>query len=321
MTARFSNLASRVLVAVVAVPVVLFISYFGGFPFFLFVVVICCLALNEFYAMSVLKGASPQRTLGTAAAVAINGVFFHAGIRSFFSGILYGREVPAPLLTTSQILFAVLLIFFVLVLLLELFRNKGSVFVNAGYTILGVVYIGAFLSTFIGIREQFGSEFPLRLVQDALAGAHDSSDAALHSAAYAWGGLTIIAIFASIWMCDTAAYFGGLATGRHKLFERVSPNKTWEGAVWGFFGAVAAMAVAQHFVLPYLKFQQAILMGVIIGVFGQLGDLVESLFKRDAGVKDSSALIPGHGGVFDRFDSLIFVSPILYLYLTIAVLS
>ena len=158
-------------------------------------------------------------------------------------------------------------------------------------------------------------------MQDYLIGAHDGMGSPSDAVVNAWGGLTIIAIFASIWMCDTAAYFGGLATGRHKLFVRASPNKTWEGAVWGFFGAIGTMIAAQKLYLPYLKFHHAVVIGVIIGVCGQIGDLVESLFKRDAGVKDSSTMIPGHGGVFDRFDSLIFVSPILYLYLSIAVLS
>jgi len=321
MTPKFSNLVSRILVALVAIPAVLCVSYFGGFFFFFFVAAVSCLALNEFYSMALLKGAAPQRILGMAAAVALNGVFFHGRIRSLFSSIFYDREIAAPLLGTSQIFSTILLFFFVLVLLFELFRNRGSVFANAGYTILGVVYIGAFLGTFIGIRELFGSGFPYRLVQNWVTDARSAPDASMDAAVYAWGGLTIIAIFASIWMCDTAAYFGGLAMGRHKLFVRVSPNKTWEGAVWGFFGAVVTMAAAQKFFLPYLKFHQAVTIGIIIGVFGQIGDLVESLFKRDAGVKDSSTLIPGHGGVFDRFDSLIFVSPILYLYLTIVVLS
>jgi phosphatidate cytidylyltransferase len=316
MAPKFSNLVSRVLVALVAIPAVLFISYNGGILFFLFVCAVSSLALNEFYAMAALKGAYPLRTLGIAAAVVLDGAFFHERIQAFFDGV-----ITAPSVTTPWIVVSALLLFFVIVLIIELFRNKGSLFTNGGYTILGVVYIGAFLGTFIGIRELFGNEFPYPLAQNYLNGVQGVSDVWLHAVVYAWGGLTIISIFASIWMCDTAAYFGGLAMGRHKLFVRVSPNKTWEGAVWGFFAAVGTMIAAQFFFLPYLKFHQALTIGVIIGVCGQIGDLVESLFKRDAGVKDSSTIIPGHGGVLDRFDSLIFVSPILYLYLSIAVLS
>jgi phosphatidate cytidylyltransferase len=109
--------------------------------------------------------------------------------------------------------------------------------------------------------------------------------------------------------------------GKHRLFLRVSPKKSWEGAMWGFAGAVATMALFHYTLLPYLAFHQAIIIGMIIGAFGQVGDLIESLLKRDAGVKDSSGLLPGHGGVLDRFDSLIYVSPILYLYIDFIVLS
>ncbi len=321
MTARNSNLVSRVLVAIVAIPAVLFVSYSGGILFFLFVSAVSCLALNELYALAVVKGASPQRSVGIATAVLLNCAFFHERIGSFIVPLLIDKGITASLFTNEQLFLIVLLLFFILVLTVELFRGKGSAFVNAGYTILGVAYIGVFLGTFIGIRELFGNEFPYRLAQNCVIGGEGVSDASVHAVTYMWGGLTIISIFVSIWMCDTAAYFGGLATGKHKLFPRVSPNKTWEGAVWGFFGAVGTMIAAQRFMLPYLKFHQALTIGVIIGVCGQIGDLVESLFKRDAGVKDSSNLIPGHGGVLDRFDSLIFVSPILYLYIDFVVLS
>ncbi|MBK7257385.1 MAG: phosphatidate cytidylyltransferase [Ignavibacteriae bacterium] len=132
---------------------------------------------------------------------------------------------------------------------------------------------------------------------------------------YRWGAWTVLTIFAAIWVCDSAAYFAGRAFGKHKLFERVSPKKTWEGAIAGFLGAIAAFLIMQALVLPYLTVTQALVCGMIVGIFGQLGDLVESLLKRDAGVKDSSSLIPGHGGVLDRFDSILFVSPLLFLYL------
>jgi phosphatidate cytidylyltransferase len=132
---------------------------------------------------------------------------------------------------------------------------------------------------------------------------------------YGWGGLTVLALFAAIWLCDSAAYFAGTRFGRHKLLERVSPKKTWEGVIAGGIAAVLAFVLARALLLPYMTITTAVVCGLIVGVFGQLGDLVESLIKRDTGVKDSSSLIPGHGGILDRFDSVIFVSPIIYFYL------
>ena len=321
MTSTYSNLISRVLVAVVAVPAVLFISYQGGLLFFLFVTAVTVLALKEWYDLAALKGASPQRTTGIVAALLFVAAFFHEQIQSFIVPLVFDRGIALTPLTKLQLFLTVLLVFLVFVLLIELFRNKGSLFVNAGYTIFGFLYVGLFLGTLVGLRELFGNEFPYWLVRKHLDIVGGFSDASVHAVTYRWGGLTIISIFASIWICDTAAYFGGKAMGRHKLFVRVSPNKTWEGAVWGFVGAVVTMAAAQKLILPYMEFSQAIIVGMIIGVFGQIGDLVESLFKRDAGVKDSSTMIPGHGGVLDRFDSLIFVSPILYLYIDFVVFS
>ena len=132
---------------------------------------------------------------------------------------------------------------------------------------------------------------------------------------YVRGGYLIIPILASIWLGDSAAYYGGTAFGKHKLFPRVSPNKSWEGAVFGFLFSLGAMIFAKLVVLDFLAWNNVIVLGIIIGIVGQLGDLIESLLKRDAGVKDSSAIIPGHGGVFDRFDSLLFVAPAVWFYL------
>jgi phosphatidate cytidylyltransferase len=321
MTSAYSNLVSRVLIAVVAIPAIIFIAFHGGLLFFLFVSAVSVLALREFFGLAALKGASPQRTTGFVAAITLNAAFFHEQIQSFIVPLFFERGIAISVLTKLQLLLTLLLLFLVIILLAELFRDKGSLFLNAGYTILGVLYIGLFLGTLTGLRELFGNEFPYWLVRRHLDVGSGFSDESIHAMTYEWGGLSVVSIFASIWMCDTAAYFGGLSMGRHKLFVRVSPNKTWEGAVWGFIAAVATMIIAQKLILPYLRLHQAIIIGMIIGVFGQIGDLVESLFKRDAGVKDSSSIIPGHGGVLDRFDSLIFVSPILYLYIDFVVLS
>ena len=126
----------------------------------------------------------------------------------------------------------------------------------------------------------------------------------------------IICMFIIIWTSDTFAYLSGLTFGKHKLFERISPKKTWEG----FFGVLIAAIIAGYLLHGFLNDIQLIhwlILSALISVAGVFGDLVESLFKRAAGIKDSGNIMPGHGGILDRIDSLLFVVPILYLYLQI----
>jgi phosphatidate cytidylyltransferase len=190
-------------------------------------------------------------------------------------------------------LYEIILLLVLLLLLAELFRTKGSAILNLGSTVLGIVYIGLFGSALLSIREIYPDIGHL----------------------YDRGGFVIITILASIWICDSAAYFGGTAFGKHKLFPRVSPNKTWEGAVFGFVFAVITVAAAKFLVLDFLSWRVILGIGLITGIIGQMGDLIESLLKRDAGVKDSSSIIPGHGGIFDRFDSLLMSAPAVYILL------
>jgi len=136
---------------------------------------------------------------------------------------------------------------------------------------------------------------------------------------YSNGGRWIILMLVTIWICDTAAYFIGKAVGKHKLFPRVSPNKTVEGAV---AGTVFSFITAYIFHLTYIKsltLFQCLVIALIVSVMGQIGDLIESVFKRDAGEKDSSNLLPGHGGMLDRFDAPLFVAPLVYLYMVFIV--
>jgi phosphatidate cytidylyltransferase len=124
-------------------------------------------------------------------------------------------------------------------------------------------------------------------------------------------------LFVAIWACDTFAYFVGKSIGKHRLFERVSPKKSIEGALGGLAGAVLAFLAVYYFEWYNISLELSLISGLIVGTFGQFGDLVESWFKRDAGIKDSSHILPGHGGILDRFDSLIFVAPvfmIIYLF-------
>ncbi len=126
-----------------------------------------------------------------------------------------------------------------------------------------------------------------------------------------WRWVFLVLLFT--FMGDTGAYFTGKAIGRHKLAPRISPKKTWEGSAGGLVASVAA-AMAWSPTIPSLDMPHAALLGLVGGALGQLGDLGESLLKRSAGVKDSGSILPGHGGVLDRFDAVSFSAPIVYYY-------
>lgn len=308
-----SNSLQRVVTALIAIPVIVLISMVGNILFFTFVALISAVALLEFYRLAEAKGAKPQRHLGVVAGFFINIAFYHVKLVAPVVSLLAGRGTAMPFPSQTQLLIITLIIIVAVLALVELFRNNGSAIINLSVTLLGLVYISLFFGTLIGIRELFVPiDFP---VLRYFPGELSVRDPAVVDTVYRWGGLTVVSVFAVIWICDSAAYYGGRFLGRRKLFPRVSPNKTWEGAIAGFLFAIAAAVAAKYLALPYLEVSAAVVIGCIIGVFGQLGDLIESLLKRDAGVKDSSTLIPGHGGVFDRFDSLLLVSPIIYLYL------
>ncbi len=297
-----SNTTVRILVAVVGIPCIAALCLLGGFWFWGLVAVLSTGALLELYRLFESKNAKPFIADGIVAGLLITLSFESDRFPSPAAERLTAFGGPLALTASVGALFICW------VLLRSMFRREGSALLSGASTVLGVGYVSLFFGTLIGIRELFTHE---RLAPRLAA----LGDGAAFHGAEAFGGATVVSIFAIIWICDSAAYFGGRAMGKHRLFERVSPKKTWEGAVWGFAGAVAAAAGAKALVLPYLTLGESLVVGAIIGIFGQFGDLAESALKRDAGVKDSSSIIPGHGGILDRFDSLLFVSPLLYGYL------
>jgi phosphatidate cytidylyltransferase len=314
-----SNHTVRVLVALVAIPLIIVLAMAGGVYFFALVAVISAVALTEFYALAKAKGAFPQVALGLLFGFSVNAVFLHRRIQHAVVGIFQEGGVAVPFPSMAQLLMILSLLFIPLMLILELFRRKGSPVLNLATTLFGVGYVSFLLGTFIGVRELFHpDDLPLfRYFGMAGASVPDEVVRTIDR----WGGATVMSILASIWICDSAAYYVGSAAGKHKLFERVSPKKSWEGAVGGILAALASFVAAKFLVLPYLSVTNALVCGAIVGVFGQVGDLAESLLKRDAGVKDSSSLIPGHGGALDRFDSLLFVSPLVFVYLDFILFS
>jgi phosphatidate cytidylyltransferase len=188
----------------------------------------------------------------------------------------YGLTVP--LLLTSAVVLSLAMLLFL--------PKKDGVFASWAWTMGGILYIGWMLSLLVEIRAEAGRN---------------------------WVYLTLLATFAS----DTAAYFIGRAFGRHKLAPAISPGKTWEGAIGGLFGAVV---ICLLFTLPTpvhlpLEYGEAVALGLLISIAGQVGDLAESLLKRNTGVKESGSLLPGHGGLLDRLDSILFAGAVVYTIL------
>ena len=156
---------------------------------------------------------------------------------------------------------------------------------DRAWTLGGMLYVGWLMGVLVTLRLEAGRE---------------------------WLFLAVLAT----WGSDTLAYLVGRAFGRHRMAPRISPGKTWEGAVGGLAGAVIVallLTLDTPLQIP-VGYGQAVLLGALISVFGQLGDLAESLLKRSAGVKESGNLMPGHGGVLDRMDSVVFAGAVVYLY-------
>lgn len=134
------------------------------------------------------------------------------------------------------------------------------------------------------------------------------------------GWIWLIFMFAATWASDTLAFFAGKAFGRKRIAPVISPKKTVEGAVGGISGSIL-IAYLFAYIYPFLPLPQMLALGLLLGVAAGVGDLLESVFKRQAGLKDSSALIPGHGGVLDRFDSALFTAPLVYYYVLLVIIG
>ena len=248
---------------------------------------------------------APALKLGFIAIVA---VFAYAGGREYYllakaknhnpeAGI--GALACAALAASGwwHDLYVVLLVFFVFVMLvawLHIVRGHPSMD-DLAVTVFGLVYIGLIAAHFV----------------------------LLHQIPELGPGLVTMTL-AAIALSDTGGYFAGKAFGRHKMAPRVSPGKTWEGSAGGFVLAGVGMVViycilqyTQTDSLPDWTWMRYVIVGLVLAAAGQVGDLVESMLKRDAGVKDSGALLPGHGGVLDRCDGFLFAAPVMYYLLNI----
>lgn len=267
---RFNNLTQRIIAAVIGGPLMMFLTYYSPYTYFLVFFALTLLTQWEFYSLVRLHGIVPLRYLGCFVGAMIFCLTFFVE-----TGQIDGKYafLIFPLMAT---------IFFI-----KLYKkNEKNPFTNIGFTFLGIIYVAV----------------PFALL-NLIAFSRDT---------YHWE--IIVGLLLILWASDTGAYFAGVNFGKTKLFERVSPKKSWEGSVGG---ALSALAMAYGFSMFFtvLPLWEWLSVSVIIIVAGTYGDLVESLFKRSMEIKDSGKSIPGHGGFLDRFDGLLLSVPFIIVFL------
>ena len=253
-----SNLASRILVALIGLPIVLGLVWQGGWWLCVLAGLVGLLALHEFYGMT--RALRPIVIAGYLGLV-LTLVAAQAGGFAWVAGALFATVMLAFLLKGFA-------------------DTKQSATVAVGGTLLGVIWIGLGLVALMALR-----------------------------ALPEHGRLAAFSVLIAVWAGDTFAYLTGRTLGRHKLAPKISPGKTWEGFVGGTIATVFVTFVALYKDSDtFLSIGQALLLGLTLAVAAPLGDLFESLLKRDMGVKDSGALLGGHGGVLDRIDAQLFAA-------------
>ncbi len=286
------TIKSRLLVDLLGIPALLALIWLGGVYYALFVAVMAMLGLREYFRLIAKRGFSARRLPGFLAAALL------LAACAQYVGLLSGGGGWA---TLGKEFMTIVLLLLVALQIWEVLQPAQSPWQNLSVNLVGVLWVAGFSASFILVRSADYS---------ALGGQVDL--------AYR---LTL-ALYLSVWVCDSLAYLFGRAYGQRKLFPAASPKKTVVGSIAGLIGAVILMlGLGYGGWLPSeaLSPVDLLVFGLITGGIGQLGDFAESRLKRDCQVKDSGRLLPGHGGVLDRFDSLLFVMPVTWLYLTWAV--
>lgn len=292
-----SELARRVAFGVVAAPIAIGIVVYGGAPLAALLAIASALGAWEFFRIARASGQAPFDDVGVAL----------AGLLPLLVHARYLRLYD-PNGKLGAVTIAAIVILALLALAIWARGVAGKPLGAVGSTMLGVAYTGGMLSFAYAIRYHEYAFAPASL---SVGG---------RSLAIPSGGLLLLLPLLTTWASDIGAYAVGRTVGRHKLIPSVSPGKTVEGAVGGLLASVLVAWVFTQFLLrpaAHLDFRWrpvgVVVVGAIISIAAQVGDLAESLLKREAGVKDASHIIPGHGGVLDRVDSLLFVLPVSFV--------
>lgn len=283
-----STLVKRIVMGLIGIPFMIWMVILGSPYFTVFFAIVSVFALRELYQLLIAKGFAPHPLIG------------------MITGFAWILMIDITDNNSTFLLLLLLSLAGLATLSLELANSyeeqhappAGSVVSTLG----AILYVPVMLSNVIALREYV----PTGNVTKYFSSMHMDVGSAL-----------VIMLFIGVWAGDTCAYFGGMAFGKRSLMVHISPKKTIEGAIIGFIGTLATMLVGCHFLMPTFPLHVMLLGAIAIGLFAPIGDLVESMIKRDAHVKDSAELIPGHGGAFDRFDSMLFAAPIFYGFIMI----
>jgi phosphatidate cytidylyltransferase len=282
---------NRLITAAIALPILIASIIFPPLKL-LFVVIAAAavvVALYEFWFLTKRVGAKPDVVVGYAATAALFVIF------------IFGE--PDLVYLAVPVLVALLV---VAALAAEMLRGApfDKMALSVGSTVLGVLYVAFLGAHLIGVRTGF---------QEVLV----SPETFLVGEAYVSKTLSthLLAFFFLVLMgSDTGAYYTGRALGKHKLAPTVSPGKTWEGAAGGMAASLAAAALAHYWFFPELGLGAALGLAAMMNVLGVVGDLTESALKRGSNAKDAAQILPGHGGLLDRLDSLLFNAPLIYYF-------
>lgn len=273
--------ALRVATGIIGIPIVLYAAWLGGAVWLTLVSLIVGLGLFEFYRMMRAKGLRPYRFLGVACGIIL--VWSRSALATLDANLLLAGVLLAVMCT-------------------ELFRRETQYAVyHIATTLLGLVYVGWLGAHLVQLRELgpiLGRPRP-----------------------YAEGFDFVVFALVVTWGTDTAAYLVGSRFGRRPLAPRISPRKSVEGAIAGLVGGTACGLLVTLLPAHTLTLVQALWVGAVASIAGQFGDLVESLIKRDTHIKDSGQTMPGHGGILDRLDSVLFAVPVVYYALRFVVLG
>lgn len=287
---KLDEMFKRIGSALVLLPLYLFFmttEHFFNIPIIVLALVVSLAALYEYYQIAVVKGIRPCIVPGVIASAVIILLFYAV---SFADVYRFGKIFESGKL---QLFILPLLLLMTWIMVVRIFRGpiEGGI-TSLATTVFGVVFIPVF----------FGHIILLKALPDGVF--------------YIW------AIHVVVMINDTAAYFGGSWFGSHKAGIAVSPNKSWEGYFSGMLFSIISMIVIKEVYITFFDKHlfttlEAGLLGAFLCIAGNIGDLFESAMKRDGGVKDSGRIVPGHGGMWDVFDALIFAIPLFYYYIVI----